>query len=155
MVIDFVTFAENVIDGNYENASLVKSGDGGFIFGGLRAAWALSHWSGIVAYGQVGHYNLDEFAASDNTWRFGGAASLDFGQRGNAPVGFTLAFDVDRLTPQAFASETAFAIGAGVHFTGRNDLNLGLETQIVRLRLRKWEETAYPISLGMVLNYYF
>jgi hypothetical protein len=155
LVIDFVQFAEDVIDGNTKNASLVVSGAGGFVAGGLRTAWAWSEWSGLTAYGQVGYYNIDEFTTDDAHLRLGAMAGFDFGQRGGSPVGVTLNFDVDRLTPQAFEGETALALGLGVHYTGREDLNLGLETQVSRLPLRDWDEIAYPISFGLALNYYF
>jgi hypothetical protein len=155
LAIDFVQFTEDVIDGNYENASLVVTGAGGVVIGGLRTAWALNSWSGIIAYGQAGYYNVEGFAVEDASWRLGGAASVDFGQRGNAPVGLSFNVDADKLTPQAFEGETAVAIGAGVHYTGREDLNLGIEMHVNRLPLAEWDEIAYPVSVGLAFNYFF
>jgi hypothetical protein len=154
MIIDFVQFAEEIIDGNYESASVVRIVDGGSVSGGLRTAWALNEWAGILGVGEIGHSEAEQLG--DNfKWRLAAAGSVDFGQRGNAPVGLTLGMELDHLEPKSFSSETEASISLGAYYTGRDDLNLGIEFKKSRLPLRDWDEISYPSSLSLVFSYFF
>jgi len=154
LVIDFVQFAEDIIDGNIENASLVKEDGGTTGDAGIRVAWAWNQWSGLTGLGHVGFANIGSLS-DDVLWRFAASGSADFGQRGNAPVGVQLSVDVDRLKPQAADVKTAFGVGAGVYYTGREDLNLGLEVDWSRWPLQDWDTVVYPVSFGVALRYFF
>ena len=154
LVIDFVKFAEDVIEGNIENAAIINTVDGGTVDGGINAAWALNHWAGITGVAHVGSADV-EGLSGELRWRLAAAGTVDFGQRGNAPVGVGLSFDVDHLKPSTVETGTAVGVGLGVHYTGRDDLNLGLELRWSRLPLQGWDTTAYPVSFGLALSYYF
>jgi hypothetical protein len=154
LVIDFVQFVTDIIDENYMNASLVSVVDGAGGNAALRAAWALNSWAGLLGIGQVGISNVGN-ADDKALWRFAASGSVDFGQRGNAPVGLLLSLDVDRLKPQAADIKTSVGIGAGVYYTGREDLNLGLEAEVSHWPLEQWDTAAYVIGFGFALRYYF
>ena len=154
LVIDFVQFATDIIDGNTRNASLVTNDQGARGDAGLRIAWAWNQWSGLTGVGQVGFADIGTLSG-DVLWRFAASGSADFGQHGNAPVGVQLSLDVDRLKPQSADIKTAVDIGVGVYYTGREDLNLGLEIDWSRWPLQNWDTVAYPVSFGVALRYYF
>jgi hypothetical protein len=144
LVIDFVKFAEDVIEGNIENATIINTVDGGTVDGGINAAWALNHWAGITGVAHVGSADV-EGLSGELRWRLAAAGT----------VGVGLSFDVDHLTPSTVEAGTAVGVGLGVHYTGRDDLNLGLELRWSRLPLQGWDTTAYPVSFGLALSYYF
>jgi hypothetical protein len=154
MIIDFVQFAEKVVDGDYENASVVITGDGGSVAGGLRTAWAFNQWAGLVGEGDIGYSNAEQLT-DEFKWRLAAAGTVDFGQRGNAPVGLALNLEFDRLRPKGFNGEVEASLGLGVYYTGRDDLNLGLEFRKSRLPMKDWDEVSYPASLGLVFSYFF
>lgn len=154
LAIDFVRFVEDVIDGNYKYASLVREDDGARGSANLRAAWALNRWAGLSGMGQIGFVDIGTLS-NETRWRIAASGSVDFGQRGNAPVGLQLSVDVDRFTPQAADVQTAVGVGFGVYYTGREDLNLGLEAQWSRWPLHGWDTVAYPASYGLALRYFF
>jgi len=154
VVIDFVQYVQDILIGDYLNASIVKEESGGTADASLRAAWALNQWAGILALGQVGYADIGSLS-DDTRWRFAANGSVDFGQRGDYPIGVQLSFDVDRLRPQTADVTTAVGIGFGVYYTGREDLNLGLEMEWSRWPLQGWDTVAYPMSYGLALRYYF
>lgn len=154
LIIDFVQFVEDVIDGDYQNAAIVKDASGFSVDGSLRGAWAVNRWAGILAAAGIGYSDVK--GLSENLrWRAAVSGTVDFGQRGNAPLGLSLSLDADRLRPQPIQSEYALGIGIGIYYTGREDLNLGLELKGSRLPLENWDKTAYPLSFGATLSYYF
>jgi hypothetical protein len=154
LVIDFIQFAKDIIDGNTRNASLVREDNGARGDAGLRVAWAWNQWSGLTGVGQVGFADLGSLS-DEVLWRFAASGSADFGQRGNAPVGVQLSLDVDHLKPQTADVKTAIGVGVGVYYTGREDLNLGLEIDWTRWPLQDWDTVVYPVALGMALRYFF
>jgi hypothetical protein len=154
MIVDFVRFAEDVIDGDYLNASVVRTSAGGMADGSLRAAWALNHWAALLALGGVGYSGVEGIDESVR-WRASLGGSVDFGQRGDAPVGLSLVLDFDRLSLAALEGEDHFGVDVGVHYTGREDLNLGLVLNVSRVPLTDWDEVAYPVRVGAAINYYF
>ena len=153
-LVDFVGFAEDVLAGNIENASIIGGIEGGTIDGGLIGAWAVNEWSGINAVGQIGYYG-GQFKTVDTRWRLAASGSVDFGQRGGTPVGLQLSFDVDRLVPQVTGNDPAFSIAGGVYYTGRDDFTLGLDVRWTKLPLEDWDFDLAPISFGIALRYYF
>jgi hypothetical protein len=90
-----------------------------------------------------------DWAKDELLWRLAAAATADFGQRGNAPVGLSLSLKADKLDPAAFVSRVVFGIGGGVHYTGRDDLNLGLELMLLRVPIEGWDTVAYPVNIGI------
>ncbi len=154
IVIDFIKFVDEIIGGNVENPSIISVVDGGTVDGGFSAALALNEWAGITGTGQIGAADV-EGISDELRWRFTAAGSVDFGQRGNAPVGLALAFDADRLKPGTMGTTTSVGFGLGVYYTGREDLNLGIEIRGSRLPLQNWDTVAYPMSYGLALAYFF
>jgi len=154
IVIDFVKFVEEIIEGNVENPSIIRVVDGGTVDGGFSAALALNEWAGITGAGQIGAADV-EGISDELRWRVIVAGSVDFGQRGNAPVGLALEFDADRLKPGTMGTDTSLGLGLGVYYTGREDLNLGVEIRGARLPLQNWDTVAYPMSYGLAMVYFF
>jgi hypothetical protein len=154
LVVNLVKFAEDVIESGPENASILTTDEGGTIDGGLALAWAPNPWSGVTAFGQIG-YSRIETRDDDLLWRLAGTGSVDFGQRDQAPVGLLLTVDIDRLKPKSVAGGTAVAIGGGIFYTGREDINLGLEIHWMRFTQFARDVTIHPMSFDLVLRYYF
>jgi hypothetical protein len=154
IVIDFIKFVEEIVDGNVEDPSIVRPIDGGTVDGGLSAAVALNEWAGITGLGKIGAADV-EGMSDELRWLFAISGSVDFGQRGNAPVGLTLSFEADRLKPGTMGTSTSLGVGVGVFYTGREDLNLGVEIRGSRLPLQDWDTTVYPMSYGLSLAYFF
>jgi len=154
IVIDFIKFVEEILDGNVEDPSIIRPVDGGTVDGGLSAAVALNEWAGITGLGQIGAADV-EGLSDELRWLFAIAGSVDFGQRGNAPVGLALSFEADRLKPGTMGTSTSLGMGLGVFYTGREDLNLGVEIKGSRLPLQDWDTTVYPMSYGLALAYFF
>jgi hypothetical protein len=154
IVIDFIQFVEEILDGNVENPSIINEIDGGTVDGGFSAALALNEWAGITGTGQIGAADV-EGISDELRWRVTVAGSVDFGQRGNAPVSLALEFDADRLKPGTMGTSTSVGLGLGVYYTGREDLNLGVEIRGSRLPLQNWDTVAYPKSYGLAVIYFF
>jgi hypothetical protein len=108
LIVDFVWFAGDIIDGDYRSASLVRQSDGASFGAGLRAASAVSGWGGITAIGQIGGTTIDPYK-DELRWRLAANGSVDFGQRGNAPVRLSLSVDYDELTAQTLPRITWWA----------------------------------------------
>ena len=70
-------------------------------------------------------------------------------------MGLALAFDADRLKPGTMGTTTSVGFGLGVYYTGREDLNLGIEIRGSRLPLQNWDTVAYPMSYGLSMFYFF
>ncbi len=66
-----------------------------------------------------------------------------------------IAADVDHLSPKSVSGGTAFQIGGGVFYTGREDINLGLEIAWMRFEQALRDVTIYPVSFDLVLRYFF
>jgi hypothetical protein len=154
LVVDLVSFVEDAIESGLENASIITTEQATTIEGSLAYAWAFNTWSGMTALGQLG-YSEGDLRSDELLWRFAGAGSVDFGQRDQAPIGLAIGLDVDRLTPSSLAGSTAFSIGGGVHYTGREDLNLGLEVAWHHFRQVTRDITIDPVSFDLVLKYFF
>jgi hypothetical protein len=154
LIVNLVKFAEDVAAGDIENASILTTDEGGTVDGGLAFAWAPNSWSGVTALGQIGYSDIDT-RDDDVLWRLAGTYSVDFGQRDQAPVGLLIAVDADRLQPKSVAGGTTLSIGGGVLYTGREDINLGLEITWMRFTQALQDVTVYPMSFDLVLRYFF
>jgi hypothetical protein len=154
LFIDFLGFTKDIIEGDYRSAALVRDSDGFSFDAGLRAAWAVNHWSGITAIGQIGGTNIDPYD-DELRWRVAANGSVDFGQRGNAPVGLSLSVDYDELTAATITAEYVVGAGVGVHYTGREDLNLALELGWSRAPSRESDVVVYPMKFGLSIRYFF
>ncbi len=153
-IVDFAGFAEDVLAGNIENASIIRGVEGGTFDAGLVSAWAFNEWSGIHGLGQVG-WAGGQFESDNTRWRLAANANLDFGQRGGTPVGLQLGFDLNSLLPQSSADDAVLNIGGGVYYTGRDDFNLGLDVRWTQIPLEDWDFDLKPISFGIALRYFF
>jgi len=154
LVIDLVQFAEDIINNGPENASILTMEDGVTVDGGVAAAWALNHWAGLTALGQIGYSNIGS-QTDELLWRLAATGTVDFGQNDKAPIGLLLWLDVDRLGPKTIAGGTANAAGIGVFYTGREDLNLGVEIGWSRFRQLTRDITINPVNFAITLRYYF
>jgi len=154
LLVDLVQFAEEVIENGPENASVVRTVDGVLLDAGLSAAWAINHYSGVTATGLLGYHSM-ETRREDLAWRLATSGSVDFGQNDKAPVGLLLFLDWDNLTVRSAAAGTAFSLGGGVFYTGREDLNLGLEITWSRFTQVTRDVKINPISFDLVLKYFF
>ncbi len=59
LAVDLVQFANDIIAGDIENASILVTDKGGTIDGGLAFAWAPNPWSGVTAVGQIGYSEIE------------------------------------------------------------------------------------------------
>lgn len=155
LAINLVKFAEDLIVGEIENARLLTTEDVVRIDGGLRAAWAAKTWMGFNGVAQLGYSNADA-RKEDLLWRVAGAASADFGQRGDTPVGLQLSVDIDKLKQRTANTDgAAVFVGLGVYYTGREDFSIGLEGNWGRLPLFDSDVVIHPVSWLLALRYYF
>jgi hypothetical protein len=154
LLIDLVQFAEDVVAGNTENASLLVTTTGGTFDVGLSAAWAVNPWSGVVGVARAGYADTDQ-VNTDLVWRLAGAYSMDFGQRGQAPIGLLAKVEADRLNQQVATNNATFSVGVGVFYTGREDINIGAELDWSQLPLINRDIVINPFSINFVLRYFF
>jgi hypothetical protein len=154
LLVDLVKFAEDIIAVGPENASILTTDQGASVNAGVAAAWALNHFSGVTVLGELGYSDL-KTRTEDLLWRIGGTGSIDFGQRDGAPVGLLVAVDIDHMKAQAARLGTAGTIGLGAFYTGREDLNIGVEAAWSRLPLETRDVTVNPMSFALVLRYFF
>jgi len=154
LLLDFVGFAEDIAEGDYLGASLVNELIGSSYDAGLRAAWAVGSWGGVTAVGQLGGTTIDTYE-DELRWRVAAGGSVDFGQRGNAPVGLSLEFEYDELGAQLVNGEYSAGIGVGVFYTGREDLNLGVELGGSYIPIRDSDIIVRPMGFGMSIHYFF
>ena len=52
-------------------------------------------------------------------------------------------------------TDAVTTVAGGVYYTGREDLNLGLDIRWTHLPLENWDISIYPITFGIALRYYF
>lgn len=154
LVIDLVKFAEEIITVGPEKASILSLEDGLTVDGGAAAAWALNHWAGVTALGQVGYSKIGA-QTDDVLWRLAATGSVDFGQNDKVPVGLLLWLDVDHLGPKSISGGVSRSLGLGVFYTGREDLNLGLEMSWSRFKQITRDITINPVNFALTLRYYF
>jgi len=154
LLVDLVKFAEDVATVGPEEASILTTDNGATTSAGLGAAWAPNGWSGVTVIGQVGYSKIDT-RDDDLLWRVAGSGSIDFGQNDKAPIGLLITIDADRLRPRSVAGGTAVGVGFGVLYTGREDLNLGVEGQWSHYPQLTHDVTINPVSFDLVLRYYF
>lgn len=155
LAINLIQFAEDVIAGDIENASLLTTEDIIAVEGGVRAAWAAKPWMGFNGAAVLGHTNADN-DQTDLLWRLAGSASVDFGQRGGAPIGLLLSLDLDKLQQRTVnIDNVATIVGFGTYYTGREDFTIGLEGSWGHMTLRDSDVVINPVNWQMTLRYYF
>lgn len=154
LLVDLIGFAEEVVTVGPEEASILTTDNGATTSAGLGAAWAPNGWSGVTVIGQLG-YSKIETRDDDMLWRIAGSGSVDFGQNDKAPIALLITMDVDRLRPRPVAGGTAVGVGFGIFYTGREDLNLGIEGQWSHFPQSTHDITINPASFDLVLRYYF
>jgi len=155
LVVDLTGFVEDIVSGNSNAPSLLKSEDRSTIAGGLSIAQALNGWSGLTGFAQIGNAN-GSISGSNTVWGAGLAASIDFDQRDQAPLGLLLSVDAtDASNTTAFIEGVAFGVGLSILYTGRDDLNLGAEIKWSRIPLEFNDVDANTIGVAGVLRYFF
>lgn len=151
--IDFAKFAEDVINGNLARASIVTKDDGAVLVAGLRAAWGIAPWAGIHGEFQGGYRNT--VYEEDFVSLAGISGSMDFGQRGNAPVGLMGSLSYDKLAVTGDNVGATWMAGLEVVYTGREDFALGLQMSFTRTPLQDPDVTLHGRSLNLTTRYYF
>jgi hypothetical protein len=157
LVIDFVQFAQDVIGGNYEDLSLVRSEWRTKFMGGASVARAFNRWSGIVATGKIGGAT-GKISGGLFAWRAGTAVSMDFAQRstGGKPIGLVASLSLDKVQLLGESqSDITTAFGLGTFYTGQPDFLLGLNVQWARVKFPYQDVSAYPVSFSLGLRYLF
>jgi len=157
LVIDFVRFAQDVVDGQWNDLSLIKTEWRKILSGGLSTAYALNHWSGVVAMGNLGGA-IGNTGGASLAWRLAVALSMDLARRrpDGPPIGIVLtgALDDERFVNETQA-DLSSKLGLGVFYTGRPDLALGLDVDWSRVRFAQNDSVAYPFSFSLALRYLF
>ena len=153
MVVDVLGFADDVA--NDEPASLLLAEDRTLITPGLALAWAFNEWSGLTAAGNIGATNGSQ-TGSNTAWRASVAASADFAQRGQAPVGVLGSFEANS-TPELAGDDTATSttVGLEVVYTGREELVVGGQLTWSDVPLPYGDRSANATSLSLVFRYFF
>jgi hypothetical protein len=152
--IDLVRFAEDILDGNFTDPSLVGTDAGTSYDVGLRGALATSGWTGFTADAGLG---VNDFGASDGEvrWRAAAAFSMDWGQRGAAPVGAIIKGGISRLSTESFDADANRSLGLSVYYTGREDFQLGLVGSWSHLALRDLGTSMNIKTYQFTLRYFF
>jgi len=154
LVVDLVQFADDVLAGNTENASIMVEDSGATVYGGLSSAWAFNPWSGLIGVAQAG-YTGTELVDDSFVWKIAGGYSLDLGQRGKVPIGFSGTIEADHLKPLANTNGIAYGSNLGIFYTGRDDLNVGIDLGWVRLPLANRDIVINPFAFNVVMKYFF
>lgn len=155
LVIDLVGYVQDIVDGNEAAPSLVKTEDRTSFLPGLSGAWAINRWSGLAANAQIGVANGTK-TDSNTIWKVGASGSIDFEQRGQAPVGLLASFEANE-TPALVERESTVSttVGLGIFYTGRDDLNLGGEINWSDIPLDYQDVSANPVTFSAVFSYFF
>jgi hypothetical protein len=152
LAIDVFQYVEDVIDSGFERASLTKSDNGLTLDGGLRSAWTLRPWAGLMGLLKAHYFNT--VRRDEAGWGAGIAGSIDFGQKHGPPVGLlaSAVFDEIRFDPN---EKSEVQLGAGVFYTGREDFSVGLELGYFRKPLRTPKVVLDGMTFRINAQYYF
>jgi len=123
----------------------------------LLGAWAPAPWIGLSAIGSLGWgdvFKADE--RSDALYAAGGLVSFDLRPLVGVPVGFTLGGDYDSITEQgADIGTKVWGTSLGVHYTGRENFELGLEFTNRRLPVEEYDEDLVVNGISFNIRYYW
>jgi hypothetical protein len=137
--------------------SLVASTESSSAKVSALGAWAPLPWLGLAADVGVGYADL--FGGenrSDPLFSGGAVAGLDLGPLAGFPVGFTLAGDYDSVAQQgADVATKAWGLGFGVHYTGRENLDLSLEYGLRHLPLVTYDKDLVLNAASFNIRYYW
>jgi len=155
LVISLQEFYETAIAVGVENASIITTENVGRVSGGAAAAWAPQTWMGTTGVLEIGYSSAGD-RKSELLWKLGASGSVDFSQRGGTPVGLQLTAQADRMTQTTADTDgTAYFVGLGVFYTGREDFNIGLETVWGNMPLSGRDVSINPTTFRVALRYYF
>lgn len=106
------------------------------LVGGLRGAYVVNPWLGLMASAEGGQANLYE-QGKDFTTQLGAGASVDLRHTGaHAPIG--LALGVGLITSPTRSDDlfgTTTTTNLGVYYNGRDELAIGVDLQVARASL--------------------
>ena len=154
LYINLAKYVADIIDDGVTTSRLLQKDNLVVVDAGLRVGWAPGEWYGLTTAGRIGH--ADHAAGNEGlVWGVGMTMSADFGQRGNAPIGLSASVSVDQIEPRTLVAEESLLAGLGVYYTGRDDLNLGVEVEWVRLPLIDPDITVNPVTTSLVFRYFF
>jgi len=155
LLFDLVGYAKDIVDGDGSAPSLLGTENRTTFLPGVSAAWAINDWSGLTGSGQVGVVKGSE-TDTNTPWKVGVSASMDFGQRDQAPIGLLASLEVNSSPIlESGGTEVSTAVGLGVFYTGREDLNVGADVRWMKVPLDYGDATANPITVAGVLRYFF
>ena len=134
-------FARSVIDNGLDSASaLLKEGDGRRLLVGVRPAYTVTRWLGLVGqfeFGpnrarQKGDSGKVESEETKTQTTFGLGASVNLMGTSNTPLGFTAAFQHKSGIIAGEVSASDISGGAdtwsvGIYYTGRRAFSVGLD----------------------------
>ena len=155
LLLDLVGYVEDIVGGNGNAPSLLQTENRTTVLPGVCAAWAVNGWSGLAGSGQVGSTNGSK-TNTNTVWKIGASASVDFGQRNQAPVGLLASVEINSSSIlDGGGTEVSTSVGFGVSYTGREDLNVGVDARWSKIPLEYGDATANPITVSALLRYYF
>ena len=136
-------------------AKLVHS-DAGTVYDlGIRAAYAASHWVGVLFDGGIG---VDDFGSNKDRvrWRSAASLGLDWGQKNSIPLGVMVKGEISQFTAaQTLQYDLNRDVMLGLFYTGREDIQLGLETTWGSVPLRDLNATLELTTVLFTLRYFF
>ncbi|HAY34615.1 MAG TPA: hypothetical protein DCY06_10825, partial [Bacteroidetes bacterium] len=158
-IIDLNSFIQGVIDSGKITPSnrLVKSYSTVRAGGALKFAYAFNR-----TFGFIGNFNAQFGESIDVTdidkWYFeyGGIFDADLLPVQNVPIGFSLGFYHNSLplTSEQIQSEPNNIL-LGINYTGKQDLNLGLEINYQTYKPLDFEDNIKFVNMSLNMRYFF
>lgn len=158
-LVDLQSFVENAIDSGaivqsnklVNNVPIVKAG------GTLTCAYAFNRVFGFTGNFNL-HYGESADRQSEDIWyvEYGGAFDADLMPTKNIPIGFLLGFYHNNIP---IANEEIVNqpnnLLAQINYTGKPDLNLGLEISYLSYRPSDFSNNIKFINMSMNFRYFF
>jgi hypothetical protein len=158
-------FARSVIDNGLDSASsLLKKANGRHIFLGLRPAYALTPWLGLMGQFEFGpakartdeEVEEEEEEQKETQLAFGLGASINLAGASGTPIGFTVAYQHKTgLIGQGDVSGGADSWNAGIFYTGRRNFIVGLDILASSIGQTLSEDDISLVGARLTLRYDF
>lgn len=157
--IDIFSFVKTAIDsgGITPDNKIVKDSPTIISNADLRYALALNNFIGLTAIVKLSYgESMDRTSGNEMNYSLGGLFHFNLDQKIDAPIGLGVGYQFSALPDnEFFNSEETQSIILKIAYTGRPDLDIGVEMTMFRVPVKGIEEDATYFSTMLSMFYYF
>jgi len=157
--VDIYSFVKTAIDsgGITPDNKIVKDSPTIISNADLRYALALNDFIGLTALVKLSYgESMDRKSGNEMNYSLGGLFHFNLDQKTDAPIGVAAGYQFSALPDnEIFSSEEMQSIILKITYTGRPDLDIGVEMTMSKAPVKGLEENATYYSTMLSMFYYF